>query len=84
MAKATCSDRECRNEVYARGLCQTHYGIAWRRGELPRNSQSNSCSGFIHSPTLTGTPSWLTAPYAGTGCQLEFRSDRGVAPKFSA
>jgi Recombination endonuclease VII len=35
MPKATCSDPGCRRQSFARGLCQRHYGIAYRSGTLP-------------------------------------------------
>lgn len=35
MSKATCSVDGCREAVYARGLCESDYGKAYRRGELP-------------------------------------------------
>ena len=35
MPKATCSDSGCRKQSFARGLCQRHYGIAYRSGALP-------------------------------------------------
>lgn len=35
MQKVTCSEPGCREKRYALGLCKRHYGIAYRRGNLP-------------------------------------------------
>lgn len=35
MPKATCSDSGCREQEFSRGLCRSHYGIAYWRGTLP-------------------------------------------------
>jgi hypothetical protein len=35
MPKAICSESGCRKKPSARGLCQRHYGIAYRNGTLP-------------------------------------------------
>jgi hypothetical protein len=32
-----CSEPTCLNGVHARGLCASHYGVAYRRGELPQD-----------------------------------------------
>lgn len=34
-----CSEAGCPNPSRARGLCQGHYTLRWRAGELPRKSR---------------------------------------------
>lgn len=34
MTESTCADEDCARPTYCRGLCQLHYGRAWRLGLL--------------------------------------------------
>ncbi len=47
-----CAETGCDNPVKARGLCNKHYGRAWRRGEIqgddPRGRHGNHARGDAH------------------------------------